>query len=186
MMRRIFVLFCAVGLVFMNCKLVSEDGGNGGSVSSLKINQGEITGWNESSSDGFTEFDASGDLEKILDGGSPLYTQNGLLNGFKQVMVNGDMQMAVIVNDFGTKENAAKMIGVLDAAGQIDTKESVQGFSASTAVFDVSPLSGITAFACFGPYFLRLDLTGISDKNEAKNIAIDFLEYFQSKEGKLN
>jgi hypothetical protein len=184
-MRRVFVFSCSLALIFMSCKLVTENGGNGGSVSSLRINQGEITGWNELASNGFKEFDASGNLEEILDGGSPLYTQNGLLNGFQQKLVNGDMTMTVVVNDFGTKENAGKMIGVLDAASQIYTKENVQGFTSSTAVFDVSPLTGITAFACFGAYFIRLDLQGITDKNEAKNIAIDFLEFFQSKESKM-
>jgi hypothetical protein len=165
--------------VFFYCKLVNEEGETY-TIKMLKIEDGEVSGWNASSYKGFVQFNTS-NMEELVNGGSDQYIPKGLVEGFEQNMEKEGTERTYQswTVDFGTPEKAANMFNIKALANP--TMEPATEF-ATTEAFLVSDTYGYQGFANFGKYYvwMKFDNFG-SNKSEAKNNLLGFLKVVKAK-----
>ena len=177
------------GLVMISllvmCKVVGDDDDNGTrTVTALRIAEGDVTQWQEENQ-GYRAY-TQDNLFDIINGGADQYISRGLIEGFQQILeISGsDFSATFLVMDMNSDANAKTMFDF--KADAVSTKETAGTFSESAAVIDIGFLSGCTAYAHFGKYYLELSFTGYaSNKSEAKNNAVSFLEIFKDKIDKM-
>lgn len=178
----VFVTVCLSVILFMSCKLVEDSGESSQGVNALRLSSGDISPWAEDNSGGFITFTAS-NMQKLVNGGAPQYVEKGLVAGFEQRMSNGSKTAKLLILDFGTEANAVSMYTKTDNENSDKTASGT--YPQTVAQLDNSAMSGVTAIAHFGKYYMELAFTNYSDKSESRTTANSFVEVFEAKIGEL-
>jgi len=174
-------LLSAILLFTSSCELESDKGSSSRGVTALRLTETDITGWTEDN-DGYGEYNSE-TLNNFINGDAPNYTINGLIEGIIQDISKSPRKGKLLVMDFGTEANALSMYN--DKSNQNSDKEKAGNYSLSTAQLDVSPSSGVYAYAHFKQFFIEIRLTDFRDKSESPNVAISMLEVFEEKINQL-
>lgn len=163
------------------CKVVDDDG-DANTMAQLKIENGEVTGWNTvAGNSGFIEFIPS-TMDAKVNGGASEYINKGLVEGFEQNMQKDGTERTYRswIIDFGTAEKAAVMFNEKVNKYQ-STKEAAGSYAATTA-FIVPTDYGYDAYANFTHYYVWMSFDSYgTNKSEAKNNALGFLAMTQGK-----
>lgn len=166
-------------IIGVSCKLVEDEGESSQGVNALRLANSDVSPWTEISDDGFKDFKAN-NMVKEINGGAQVYVDKGMVAGFKQyVETGGGKKAELLVLDFGT-EASASAIYSYKVDGN-DEKLAAGTYSEAVAQLDNSAMSGVTAYAHFGKYYLELSFTGYNDKAESRITATNFVEVFEEK-----
>ena len=178
-MRKVFMISAfAVFLTAVSCKLVTENEGDTQGIRGFKLAANEVSGWTESS---YFEFNTSNCFSDAgLNGGAKDFTDNGMIEGFRQKMVSSDYLADIIITDFGSNSNSTKMFNFKSSTS--DDRQKV-GSYAETVAFMEDNLSGVNAYAHFGKYYFEIQLTGYSNKADARSTAASYMELYENKAG---
>ncbi len=174
-------LFSALLLFISSCELESENNNSSRGVKALRLAETDISGWTEDAG-GFDAYN-SDDLQKHINGDAPNYTKNGLVEGILQYMSKSDKKAFIMVMDFGTEASAISMYN--DMSNRNSNKESAGEYNLSTAQLDISPSSGVNAYAHFNQFFIEIRLTDFSKKSESLEVATSMIEVFEEKISEL-
>ncbi|NLG18157.1 MAG: hypothetical protein GX556_12565 [Fibrobacter sp.] len=166
----------AVFLTAVSCKLVTENEGDTQGIRGFKLAANEVSGWTESS---YFEFNTSNCFSDAgLNGGAKDFTDNGMIEGFRQKMVSSDYLADIIITDFGSNSNSTKMFNFKSSTS--DDGQKVGNYAETVAFMDEN-LSGVNAYAHFGKYYFIVQLSGYSIKADARSTAASFLELYENK-----
>lgn len=174
------VTIVSVALLFgVSCKLVEDEGESSQGVNALRLANSDVSPWTENASEGFRAFKAS-NMFALINGGAQTYIDKGMVAGFEQNMAGGGEKTAkLLVLDFGTEASASAIYAY--KANENGEKLAAGTFPEAIAQLDNSAMSGVTALAHFGKYYLELSFTGYSDKSESRTTATSFVEVFEEK-----
>lgn len=179
--RNILIGCVAAGSLLVLCKIVDDEEGGSRTVTSLKIAEGDASGWTEADQ-GYQAFKTPQELYGIINGGADIYVDRGLIEGFQQeIEIEGsDYYATFMIMDFSNADNAKSMFDY--KADLVSTKESTGTYDDATAIIDMGQLTGCSGFAHFGQFYLELGFSGYgSNKSDAKNTAVSFMEIIKSK-----
>jgi len=155
------------------------DNGTVTTVSQLRLFNGDISGWVESSNaDSFNIYTGT-ELENPLDGGADVYTGMGMIQAFIQDVEGPSPQRLIVyAMDFGSPAAATQMFA--QEQGQMGaTSIPIRGYDVATAfATSVSGGTGVTVYAHFDKFYLQLMLTGFSNQTDAMSKAYMFLHLF--------
>jgi hypothetical protein len=182
-MKKALILASILSVVLLfifSCELESDSGNSSRGVDALKLTETDITGWTEDEGGGTYNSET---LFDFINGGAPKYINNGLIEGFIQYMSKSDRKATIMVMDFGTESNAIAMYN--DMSNRNSSKEKAGNYNLNTAQLDVSPSSGVDAYAHFKQFYIELNLTDFPDKSEAPNVAASIIEVFEAKINQL-
>jgi len=167
-------------LLFSVCKIVDNQDSTD-TIDVLKIENEEVSGWNEDANDGYVPFNPS-NMETLVNGGAPAYVSKGLVEGFEQNMskTNTERSYKGWVMDYGTPEKAAIMFN--EKFTENSSTKEIAGTYAESAAILVPDTYGYQGYANFGKYVLwmKFDNYG-SNKSEAKNNLLGFMEVIKGK-----
>lgn len=169
-----------ITLLFVFCKIVeNQDSTN--TIGVLRIENEEITGWNESESDGYIPFNSS-NMVDLVNGGAPAYVAKGLVEGFEQNMAkkNTERTYRGWVMDYGTPENAVAMY--TEKLTENSSAKEVTSTFAESAVFLIPGTYGYEGYANFEKYVIWMNFDNYgANKSEAKNNLLGFIGVVKGK-----
>jgi len=148
-------------------------------VRTLELSPSDISGWKTPPGESYKIL-VGDEWYGYIDGGAPVYLNNGMIEGGVQKIHGASLQSAEIwVMDFGTAQNAEKMFA--DEKAQISDARTLPSFDAGVAVFDNGASDGGTAHAHFSNFYFQIALSGFNDKLQAVQSADLFLRVYQAK-----
>lgn len=175
------LLLSAILLFASSCELESENGNSARGVKALRLTETDITGWTEDE-DGYGEYNQESLFDHI-NGDALNYNVNGLIEGFLQYISKSARKGFLMVMDFGTTDNALAMYN--DMNNRNSNKAPAGHYDLNTAQLDVSPSSGVNAYAHFKQYYIEIRLTEFSNKSESIDVATSMIEVFEEKINQL-
>lgn len=162
-------------LTIVACEVVSEGDGGDQGLRIFKLGNNEVSGWNESSCFDFNVSNCSS--EAGLDGGSEEYINEGMVEGFRQMMQKTDYIGDLRIMDFGDATKATNMFNKKTS----NLSDKKLGNFAETQAATEDNLSGVNAYAHFGKFYFEIQFTGYSNKTDAKSTAASFMELYENK-----
>lgn len=172
-------LITGVGILLLTsvCRVVTDDEGGDQGLRNFKLEANEISGWTEFSCFDFNVSNCSNDAG--LNGGSSIYVNEGLVEGFRQIMKTPDYDADIFIMDFGDNTKANNMF--IKISGEYkNNKQPLGNFAESIAISEENG-SGVNVCAHFGKFFFEIHFTGYLNKADARNTANGFIELFQNK-----
>ncbi len=141
----------------------------------------EVTGWTDQPGH-FAAFDTA-QLYDLIDGGAPIYNDEGLVDGIYQFLENSDGNYcAISFYNFGTPENSLAMFTV--QKNLVSSEVVIPGYNDSVALGDET-IGGAMIYARFNQFDLELGFSGYTDVELLKNDAKLFLDVYKSKIGRI-
>lgn len=171
------LILSAILLFASSCELESENGNSVRGVKALKLTENDVSGWKEDE-DGYGEYNSE-TLIDFVNGDAPNYTINGLIEGIIQDISKSPRKGKLLVMDFGTEEAALSMYN--DMSNRNSNMEKAGDYDISTAQLDVSPSSGVYAYAHFKQFYIEIRLTDFPDKSKSPEVATSMIEVFEVK-----
>jgi hypothetical protein len=184
-MRVRFLQMLSVTLVVLAlCKSsTAPDGSSGLKAADFRITD-QLPGFVQDTipSSAYREYDTIG-LYNIINGGAYEFTSRGMVEGITQNLrqYSGSVTKTIntFVMDFGTAEVAQAMYEYKKSG--VGQKRAFTEFAETMAVADMGFSSGCMAYACFGKFYISLNLYNFSDKEEAFGYAVQILNMYREK-----
>jgi hypothetical protein len=144
------------------------------SLDKLKINK-QLKGWTEEKGS-FQAFDADG-LFKLIDGGAPIYVDNGMKKGILQRFSSPDSAtMESYMEDFGSEKNARTML--LSQKTNYSDASFEANADSSAMVLWREVLGGWWVSGSMGKFYFELTITGAKDNQKGKAEARKFIDFY--------
>jgi hypothetical protein len=165
------ISLCAVGIVVFArpvnaVKLVSLD--------KLKL-KNQLQGWTEEKGS-FQAFDADG-LFKLIDGGAPIYVDNGMKKGILQRFSGPDSAtIETYMEDFGSDKKARNM--TLTQKSNFSDASFEANADSSAMVLWREVLGGWWVSGSMGNFYFELTITGAKDGQKGKAEARKFIDFY--------
>ncbi len=140
----------------------------------------EITGWTDKP-EHFATFDTA-QLYDLIDGGAPIYNDEGLVDGIYQFLENSDEKScAISFYNFGTSDKSLAMFTVQKS--WVSAGIDIPDYADSIAVGDET-IGGAMIYARFNQFDLEMTFGGYTDVAVLKGDAVLFLDVYKAKIGK--
>ena len=158
-MKPAFTLFRAAALLGLSVVVIAGEGSgsnSGVSLGNLRIRK-QVAGWQEEKGS-FMKFGPE-KLFEIINGGAPEYIDQGMMRGFVQRLSGpGSATMEVFAEDFGTHENAGKMVQAKKQ--DRDTLMYLPGFDTATVVV-IPAIGACVAYGAIDRFYFEITLSGL-------------------------
>jgi hypothetical protein len=151
------------------------------SVSNLEILPSDSTGWvQDTNADTFT-VSGEANFHGVLDGGDVEYISRGLVEVSVQNLAGPDSEtMKTFCMDFGTAAKAYAMFEYKKSS--VATPLTIPPFATNMAAgTPLVFLQGIAVYACFGKFYIELQMVQFKNQDLAVSAAALFLTLYSSK-----
>jgi hypothetical protein len=139
----------------------------------------DVDGWTDKP-EHFATFDTA-QLYDLIDGGAPIYNDEGLVDGIYQFLENNDgKSCAISFYNFSTSDKSLAMFTVQKS--WVSAGIVIPGYADSIAVGDET-IGGAMIYTRFNQFDLEMTLGGYTDVELLKNDAVLFLDVYKAKIG---
>jgi hypothetical protein len=183
--RKVLMATVVVSLALVSLALKCKEDPSGGDsiqITDFCLGTNDISGWAAWSNEctmliGDDLYGTSGNTGGI-NGGAPQYINNGLIEYIYQELTSGGKRIRAYVMDF---QNAANAQTMFDTKRAEATEElAIGGYALNEAIVDVK-LTAYEVYAHIDQYYFWFQMEGLSDSDEARSTAKQFLDLYAVK-----